>query len=201
MAWTSLTFPFGSILTSAKMTNLYDNFTAMGNGDSGAPLVYPAAVYDEAGGTGLSVPKLLSRLTSPTDFTGTSVDTHWSFTLLGGLMDDDRCLRILAYGYTYSGDPNTVTYRLRIDGVDVVTWQVSNSDSPREGAVDLTLFAQGTGSQYYFGHTYLAGTATLVDGSTSFTLSTDSTVAIVASASTNGGTPHHVLTTAAAWLI
>lgn len=47
MAWTSLTFAFGSLLTSAKMTQLYDNITALANGDSGAPEIIQAAL--EAG--------------------------------------------------------------------------------------------------------------------------------------------------------
>ena len=37
MGWTTLSFPYGSVLTSAKMTQLYDNITAQANGDSGAP--------------------------------------------------------------------------------------------------------------------------------------------------------------------
>lgn len=39
MAWTSLTFAFGSLLTSTKMTQLYDNITAAFNKDSGAPVL------------------------------------------------------------------------------------------------------------------------------------------------------------------
>ena len=39
MAWTSLTYPFASVLTSAKMTQNQANFTALANGDSGAPPV------------------------------------------------------------------------------------------------------------------------------------------------------------------
>lgn len=44
MAWTSLTFSFGSLLTSSKMTQLYDNLTALANGDSGAPAIQEAAM-------------------------------------------------------------------------------------------------------------------------------------------------------------
>lgn len=44
MAWTTLTFTFGSLLTSTKMTQLQDNLTAVAQGLSGAPaLVFPAA--------------------------------------------------------------------------------------------------------------------------------------------------------------
>ena len=44
MAWTGLTYPFGSKLTSAKMTQNQDNFAAMANGDSGAPSIQQAAM-------------------------------------------------------------------------------------------------------------------------------------------------------------
>lgn len=39
MAWTALSFAYGSKLTSAKMTQMVDNFTAMGSGSPGAPKI------------------------------------------------------------------------------------------------------------------------------------------------------------------
>lgn len=39
MAWTNLTFAYGSVLTSAKMTQMYDNFSALATGASGAPTI------------------------------------------------------------------------------------------------------------------------------------------------------------------
>lgn len=39
MTWTVLSFPFGSVLTSAKMTQLYNNLTAVTQKDSGAPVL------------------------------------------------------------------------------------------------------------------------------------------------------------------
>lgn len=39
MAWTTLTFAFGSVLSSSKMTQMFDNFTAFARGESGAPKV------------------------------------------------------------------------------------------------------------------------------------------------------------------
>ena len=44
MAWTSLTFAYGSVLTSAKMTQMYDNFAAMAAGAAGAPSITRAAL-------------------------------------------------------------------------------------------------------------------------------------------------------------
>lgn len=43
MTWTTLSFPYGSTLTSTKITQLYDNITALANADSGAPRVTDAA--------------------------------------------------------------------------------------------------------------------------------------------------------------
>jgi hypothetical protein len=39
MAWTALSFAYGSKLTSTQMTQLFDNFTAMGSGSANAPKV------------------------------------------------------------------------------------------------------------------------------------------------------------------
>jgi len=44
MTWTSLSFAYGSVLTSTKMTQLYDNLTALAKGHSGAPSIINAAV-------------------------------------------------------------------------------------------------------------------------------------------------------------
>ena len=46
MAWTNLTFSFGSVLTSAKMTQMYDNFTAMATKLSGSPAVQASTVTE-----------------------------------------------------------------------------------------------------------------------------------------------------------
>lgn len=48
MTWTNLNFSFGSVLTSAKMTQLSDNITAQANGDSGAPKQQTAGIADGA---------------------------------------------------------------------------------------------------------------------------------------------------------
>jgi len=44
MTWTENEFPFGSILTSSKMTNLQNNFQAMAEGDNGAPEIKQASL-------------------------------------------------------------------------------------------------------------------------------------------------------------
>ncbi len=49
MAWTTLSFPFGSILTSTKMTQLYDNLTALADGATGAPPIQTAALEQTGG--------------------------------------------------------------------------------------------------------------------------------------------------------
>ena len=50
MAWTALTFAFGSVLTSTKMTQLQANLAAMASGDAGAPEVLNAALKTGIGG-------------------------------------------------------------------------------------------------------------------------------------------------------
>lgn len=50
MAWTSHTFAYGSVLTSTKMTQNFDNFTALAQGLTGAPaLVGLRSVYYSTG--------------------------------------------------------------------------------------------------------------------------------------------------------
>lgn len=49
MAWTSLTYAFGSVLTSSKMTQNQDNFTALAQGLSGAPKIQTAALEQTGG--------------------------------------------------------------------------------------------------------------------------------------------------------
>ena len=44
MAWTELEFPFGSVLTSAKMTQLYTNFSALAEGEQDAPKIKPISL-------------------------------------------------------------------------------------------------------------------------------------------------------------
>ena len=51
MTWTNLSFAFGSVLTSAKMTQLYDNFAAMANDDAGAPSIVNGALTGHPWGT------------------------------------------------------------------------------------------------------------------------------------------------------
>lgn len=44
MTWTTIPFPFGSTLTSTKMTQFFDNLTAVANGDASAPNIQTAAI-------------------------------------------------------------------------------------------------------------------------------------------------------------
>lgn len=52
MAWTALTFAFGSLLTSTKMTQLFDNLAALAAQDSGAPTLYWNVGWINFDGTG-----------------------------------------------------------------------------------------------------------------------------------------------------
>ena len=44
MAWTSVSFPYGSGLTFTKMNQMYANFAAVAGGLSGAPKITKAAM-------------------------------------------------------------------------------------------------------------------------------------------------------------
>jgi len=46
--WTDLTFAYGSLLTSTKMTQLDANLDALAEGASGAPKIQTAAIQDSA---------------------------------------------------------------------------------------------------------------------------------------------------------
>ena len=54
MVWTNLTFPYGSKLSSAQMTQLQANFAAMAAGDAGAPEITKDALKSTANTTGVS---------------------------------------------------------------------------------------------------------------------------------------------------
>jgi len=49
MAWTSLSFAYGSVLTSTKMTQLYDDITAAMHGETNAPQLKPEAFQYQIG--------------------------------------------------------------------------------------------------------------------------------------------------------
>jgi hypothetical protein len=52
MAWTNLSFPFGSLLSSTKMTQLDANIDAVASGDDGAPAIqYGCFLFEGTMGT------------------------------------------------------------------------------------------------------------------------------------------------------
>jgi hypothetical protein len=76
MAWTSVTFSYGSVLTSTKMTQVQDNFTAVAQGLSGAPSILTAAI----GTAAVTGAKLATTLTGGT----TAMTAGASYTLTSG---------------------------------------------------------------------------------------------------------------------
>lgn len=61
MAWTNLTFAFGSVLTSAKMTQMDDNFDALANGDAGAPKIQTNALANSSVTTAKAVSGMVTE--------------------------------------------------------------------------------------------------------------------------------------------
>mgnify|MGYP001605851407 CR=1 FL=1 len=75
MAWTSLGFVYGSVLTSTKMTQNQDNFTAVAHGLSGAPKVLNKAFSPVVVGSvsilgGMSIPSNGNVTTVASDTSG-----------------------------------------------------------------------------------------------------------------------------------
>lgn len=118
MAWTSLTFAFGSLLTSTKMTQLSDNITALANGDSGAPSIQTAAIA--AGVVAQSQLKTTSGAVSAAATT--------NLTLPGG-----------AYGF-YP--------QIKISGSGTNTWQIGNSNINLTYVTNIYISVAGMNTAY-----------------------------------------------------
>ena len=83
MAWTTLTFAYGSLLTSTKMTQLYDNFTAFANKDSGAPVLANSYVVEAMlAASAVSQGKLKTALQQASSTV--PANTTWNVTCAGG---------------------------------------------------------------------------------------------------------------------
>jgi hypothetical protein len=67
MAWTNLTFPYGSKLTSTKMTQLYNNVYDLAAGLGGIPdrAILMGAAYVPAAGTGAKCTGNIADVTKP----------------------------------------------------------------------------------------------------------------------------------------
>lgn len=81
MAWTNLSFAYGSALTSTKMTQLQANFAAMAAGDSGSPTIVNATNLTGSGtvsntATGGALLTSVGRLVAFTAITATNAT--WS---------------------------------------------------------------------------------------------------------------------------
>lgn len=143
MAWNSLTFSFESVLTSNKMTQLYDNLTALANGDSGAPHIQQAAL-----GAGIIHQTELS-----TSLGSVSGDGH--HTLPGGTYGFYPQIRASKFGVedyvaqiTNLNTPGT-SYATRIylsaDGTPSAQQRYINSSPPYDlgdGEIPLFVFAE-----------------------------------------------------------
>lgn len=117
MAWTNLTFSFGSLLTSTKVTQLYDNFTAMAQGMTGAPGIYETAV-DWANAGGISQLQILETEISST----TSIATVFSTQLYIPLNANS-----LEYVVQHKGTTNSADVRLTTNTNNGTTLQTSST--------------------------------------------------------------------------
>lgn len=106
MAWSSLSFAFGSILTSSKMTNLYDNITAQANGDTGAPKQQTAGIADLA----VTEAKLAASAVSQSKLKSTTTTQSSPFTGNGTITPTGGNYTIFMLPYTLSTDKPDPSY-------------------------------------------------------------------------------------------
>lgn len=154
MTWTVLTFGYQSVLTSTKMTQLFDNLTALANGDSGAPPVLRAALEKPGAGdvqqmaactsTDLSVPAVFpAALGGSTTATGTG---YQSVTLQpSSVGSTGLTIRIAGEYRIHTRIQRTAggalcTARPYVNGVAVGS-QISSSGSLATADLDITLAA------------------------------------------------------------
>jgi hypothetical protein len=148
MGWTNLSFAYGSILTSAKMTQLYDNITATANGDAGAPDIKQASFPLMVAGTIYMNPIFSIPSTGPISIFAVN-------TVVGAIVEKYNC-RILQAG-TYRASFVLVTTngaapangRIYKNGSAVGSLQVSSDTGGTTFTQDLT-FAAGDTSQLFF---------------------------------------------------
>lgn len=164
MAWTDLTFAFESVLTATKMTQLQANFAAMANGDSGSPIIQPAALDANAlrffSGTAVATTSGTSI-----DFTGLPTGLRQIIVLLAGVSTNGTSPPIIQIGDSggventgYSGTVNdTGTNALMSAGFSLASAYVATT--AMHGAIVLTLLNSATNTWAVQGGIGLSGTA------------------------------------------
>ena len=129
MAWTNLSYAYGSVLTSLKMTQLYDNFAAFANKDAGAPTLAASYVTQTMiAATAIGQGELNTSLNtiSGTGYQGTTLVLLASgqYTFMGTtMMGAGSGADTFAYDPAFSANFNSIS---RLEGVRIsYAWNVS----------------------------------------------------------------------------
>ena len=139
MAWTTLGFAFGSLLTSTKMGQLYDNLTAVAKGDSGAPSIISNAIIDAAVGDFVETCR---------DDGGSNSDTSYAATGAALTVVRDGAYRVKwsHNGNNASGTCKTKVYK---NGGAVGVEKSTSSTTPVEVSDDIAGLVAGDVLQIY----------------------------------------------------
>ena len=138
MAWTTLTFAFSSLLTSTKMTQLQDNFTAVAQRLSGAPVV-----TDAKGASWVFIEEQAASVTASLDFETGIGGTYKSymFEFLGLIPVTDGAqlgMRMARSAGTY--EAGTSDYLYAVVGLDSAGTAISASSD-----ADSRIYLTGAG--------------------------------------------------------
>ena len=134
MAWTDLTFDFGSILTSSKMTNLQANFQAMADGDSGAPIISQASLAP-----GIMHGNDNGSYTQPTGAETTKITLYF--------YNDGNCNYLdFRFGLKVSNAGYTAYCKVTANGVEDVQSTQSLASEEKTSQIDLSGLAVGWAS-------------------------------------------------------
>ena len=126
MAWTSLTFPYASLLTSTKMTQLYDNFAALGAGGAPFDIVQAAMGASAIGQAELK-------------------------TSLGGVNTSTAGANLTLPGGTYGFYPQTKTS----GGINPVTAQIASANQSTSYVTNIWLARGGGGGTAFAQQQYV----------------------------------------------
>ena len=107
MAWTDLTFSYGSQLTSTQMTQLFNNFESMAHQDSGAPLIYAPTI---------NIPQpsrmLFQGSATSANQTSTHITSGWIYVPGGISSLSIQSMIYLSNSIHYTGDINLFRFHL-----------------------------------------------------------------------------------------
>ena len=138
MTWTTLTFAYGSTLTSTKMSQLQANFAAMAAGDSGAPTIDTAGITDAAvtnakiGSLAISQSQLASSSVGQGQLKKSTQQSSGSVAI-GGAVDislTGGLYSLLAFfSQQVVGSAYYLDFEIIESGAYVTTWRLRNGSS------------------------------------------------------------------------